>query len=482
MFIKKRKDIFFLGGIFICLTLIFRKAFTIGFFADDYFLLKVSRVHGLWGFLNLFNPHKSYFYRPIPANVFYFLIHTFRENIFIVHVIVFITFFVGLIFLFKSVFKASKNRLFSYIFLIIYSTSFTHVFQIYANTFSEVALFTFLSISFYAFLSNKKLLSILFFVLALLSKEIAMGFPIFIFLYSLTFQKGFKKIKTVVWDLLPYLIISFCFLFIYKEAIQSVSILENYTPHFQPRLIVNNMIWYLLWSLGFPSFLPDFLPSLFSLPLPAFWKFFESINFSLYFVLLLIYLATIFIITVLSSLKEKNYKNKLYYIAFCVFSFYLFILPVLPIVHKWMVRLMVPFIFIALLESAILFLSLTKNRSLKYLSVFAMAIYIIFNYFAVSVHEEASTYLLETKIFNNAKNYFSKNKKEILKHDSIYFKDLKKGLPKGWNGSEKLKLSFEDNYFLDYYFPGKKIKAVYQSDNQAMPKNAYVVDSSVLLK
>jgi Ca2+/Na+ antiporter len=148
-----------------------------------------------------------------------------------------------------------------------------------------------------------------------------------------------------------------------------------------------------------------------------------------------------------------------------------------------MIRLTIPLIFISFVEAMFMYLLLiNRMRLFKYVAVILLVLYAVWNYFGIRVHEETSTYLLENRIFKNAKKYFSENKSEILKHDAIYFQDKTFDLPRGWNGSEKLKLSLSGQSFLDYYFPGSKLKAVYGFENNTIPANAYIIDSKILLK
>ena len=163
-------------------------------------------------------------------------------------------------------------------------------------------------------------------------------------------------------------------------------------------------------------------------------------------------------------------------------NFFILLGPILFFPHKWMIRLTLPLVFIALLQGFIITQSLTdKNRHIRYIGMFALILYAVWNLVGIQVHQVTSTYYLENSIYYKAQNYFSQHKKEILTHDVIYFKDTSHNLAKGWNGSEKLKNSFSNDHFLDYFFPEKKMTVIYGFESEKIPENAYIVESNLLL-
>jgi len=139
----------------------FINAFKINFFKDDFFFLQISHVHDLKGFLNFFSPIRTYSYKPLASEVFYFFI---RNNIFIGRLIVFVTYLTGLCFLYRSIFFLSKNSLLAKLTVFLYAISFVHVFQLYwLATYQEVVVFAALTISFYLFL-QKNIIQVSFFI------------------------------------------------------------------------------------------------------------------------------------------------------------------------------------------------------------------------------------------------------------------------------------------------------------------------------
>jgi len=390
------------------------------------------------------------------------------------HSLVFGFYFIGLYFLYKIIAVATKNKLFAKLAIIFYSISFIHVFQLYwLATFQEIALFTFLVISFYCFIRKKYLVSLLFFVFALMSKETALVFPFFLCLYEFWHQK--KSFVAKIPFLIPYFFLFILFSLINKYSIGRVAVIDTYKIQLNPKLILNNSMWYILWGMGLPNFMPDYLSSIFASPLPDLWNLFQIRELRIYFNALIFYLVLTSIgFLVLVFKKQKVLKPLAFFCFGSLLSFFIFISPTLPIFHKWMVRLTIPLIFLSLLQAYLLFSLARLNKYLLGMAIVIFSTYVIFNYYGIKTHESSSLYALETRIAQNAKNYFVQNKHQILNNRFVYFKN--------GSGSVKLKTSFHDQDFLDYFFPGANLKAIYGYESVNIPFDAFVVDNDELLK
>ncbi len=472
-----KKDFLFFGLLFAAIFAFFNGAFKINFFSDDFFFLKISRISSLLEFLNFFNPFKGYFYRPLSTEVFYWLIGAFNSNLLMAHGIVLLTYFIGIYYLYRSLIAVTRNKVLSQCAVVLFALNFTHVFQLYwLATFQEVLLFATLCASFYLFVKQRFALSSLFFICALLSKETALMFPFFLALFLGT-KKEYRTRKHLLYVGLTG-ILFVLFLLIYKYNIAQVAQIQTYAITLTPRLMINNLLWYFLWGIGLPNFMYLYVTSIFRPPLPEFWNLFRISEFKIYFPLVAAYLACCAAVSLYVFVKEK--KKLLYWSAFSMTSFFIFLIPFLPILHKWMVRLAVPLIFLSLFQGYILsrlFKGKFFARSFFY-CIFAL--YLVWNFYAVRLHESSSLYQLEARFVNNADKYFAKNKNTILKHNVIYIRDDPKGT--AWGGSKKLKVTFHDQDFLDYYFPGAPLTAVYDFEATLIPKGSYIVPSSDLLK
>lgn len=472
-----KKYLYFFLFIFISVFLFFNKAFSMNFFKDDYFFLKISRIHNLAGFINFFSPIRTYSYKPLASEVFYFLI---RNHIWIGHLIVFLTYLFGLYFLFLIVQTISKKINFSFLVVFFYSISFIHVFQLYwLSTYQEIVVFAALTASFYLFLKKKYFFSYICYIIALFSKETAILFlPFFLTAIIFIKKRGLSKIK---FPIFIFCLISLLFFLIYRYSLKFVTSLDNYKMVWDMGKIINNCLWYTLWGLGFPSFLPDYTKSIFFKFLPEFWLKFKNWQFNVYFFSLLSYLLLLFTTLIVYLFNFKDELRKiLFFSFFCFFSFYLFLGPILFFPHRWMIRLTMPMVFMLLWQAYIIFLFIQK-KSFKHWGVILIALYFVFNYFGVQIHQTSSSFLLESKISDRAKNYFAKNKNEIVKYQSLYFKDSDK--PKdAWGESMKLENTFHGQFFLDYYFPDKNMTAIWGYKQKNIPKNSYVINSLELLR
>ncbi len=466
------------------IILFFKNAFGIGFFKDDLFFLNISHINSFSDFINFFNPFIHSGYRPIPIQLFYYPINIFNLNFFSIHLIIFMTFFVGIWFLYKNILNISGSDKLSKIAVFLYSISFIHVFQLYAAwNFQEVCLFTFLNLSFYYTTLGRNKISFLFFLCALLSKETAIFFPIILFaLYFITTN---FKVKTKIKISANYLwllsFVSILFGLMTKYELSKFAQNPLYSIRLEPRLILNNLMWLGLWVIGFPSYLPDYLPSIFGPPLPDFYKALVTFESRIYWLFLLIFLGLLLFSSIYLILSQKNKRGEfLYLIIFTAFSFALFNLLTLPTIHKTMIRLMIPLVFVSILQGYVISRLWQNSKISRVLSILLLVSYLLFNYYGTIVHESASTFKLESAIYFRSRQYFEKRRALALKKDVIYLMDLKKGV-NPWGGSKKLKDTFWNQNFVKYIFPEKEIKMIYGFEHPNIPKNALVVPSSKLL-
>lgn len=464
--------------LFLFVIFFFRNAFSIDFFLDDFFFLKIGKASNFFNFLHFFSPIKDYFYRPIPTESFYFLINSFHQNLFLAHVTVFIVYFIGLYFLYKTAFFLSKKRMLSYIFVGMYAINFVHVFQLYeVATCIEIALFTFLTASFYFFLRNKFIISIFFFICALMSKETSVLYPFFLSAWVL--KKEFRQKKNIYMILLCFLIAAI-FVLVYKYGTSHVVSIDIYAIQWKnPRLMINNLMWYFLWSLGVPNFIPDYVKSILLQPLPDFWNLFKSQEVTSYLYLFILYYSLLTPVAAILFLKQKRNIRNIYFAVFIIFfGFVLFISPTIPIIHRWMVRLTLPLLFIIFVQSYIIYKAYISGKMLRIAAVALLLLYIGLSRVGTQLHESSGLFLLDSHIVQNARIYFAKNKQAVGQFQIIYFVDSQKS---AWGGSEELKNMFHDSDFANVFFPGQKKIIQYNFDTMTIPKHAFVVESNDIL-
>lgn len=473
---NKVTSIFFLC-LFFFIVLLMQNAFKVQFFLDDYFFLKVGKADSLSDVVRFFSPYKDYFYRPVPTEIFYFIINLVNRNLIITHSIVFVTYFLGLIFLYKSSLEISKNKIFSYILTFLYAINFTHVFQLYqVATYIEICLFTFLCGSFYFYIKKRYFLSILFYILALMSKESAVLFPALILLLEVILIRKFDKHFFLRLGLFG--ILSVIFVLIFKYATSQVLLIDTYKIILEPNLIFNNSMWYFLWAIGVPNFVPNYIQSIFFKPLPDFWNLFlanDIKHFFYSFILFYFILISGFLITFLENNKKIKY---LLLIIGLIILFYLFISPTIPTIHRWMVRLTVPLIFISCINAIIIYLLYQKAGFYRLVSIVLLVLYTYLNVMGIKIHESSGLFLLNTQTINNFDEYVKKNKNEIDKFNTIYFVDSSPD--ENYGGSEEIKNMLGSDYFTDTFFPNQNKKIIYGHEVKIIPEGSFVIKSGDL--
>jgi hypothetical protein len=461
--------------------ILFRRAFTINFFLDDFFFLKIGRADNLNQFLNFFSPNKTYFYRPIPTEIFYYFINLINENLFVTHFFIFLFYFIGLFFLLKSLLVVTGNKVLAYLAVFMYSINFVHVFQLYqVATFIEVSLFTFLILSFYCVLKKRYFLSSIFFIGALFSKESAIFFPLILTLCY--FFKIIPFSKKAFRSLIINFLLCLFFYFLYRPSLSYVTATEPfYRLNLNLRLIINNLLWYSLWSLGLPNFLPDYLPSIFAKPLPDFWKLLDSPAYKIYFYSLIVYYTFLIptALTIFLNHPKTRIKNFLAYV-FIFVSFTLLIAPTLPTIHRWMVRLTLPLIFTVLTQAMIIYQAFKEKKFYKFIAGILLILYIVIQIIGVGIHESSSIFLFESKISDQVLTFLTKNKNEIEKKKIIYFLDRNSNLS-GWDGSKKLKNTLHGENFIPAIFLKENIKVYYDFNKNKIPLHAFVIDSEEMM-
>lgn len=469
--------------LFTVVLFLFRNAFSINFFADDYFFLKISRVESFGDFFGFFSPIREHFYRPVGSEVYYFLIHTLGDNLILGHALSFSVFFIGIYFLSRIIEDLSGNKIFARVAVFLYAINFVHVFQLYYfGTFQEVAVFAFLAIALFNFLKGKNFNASLFFILALLSKETAILFSLFVPFLVIFIKKGRDgKYRR---GAIAFVVISIIFAVLYQYSLKYVTQIDNYKIQLNPRLFVNNTMWYFLWSLGFPNFMPDYMTSIFRPPIKEFWKL--IVNFpetKPYFMSLFSYLF-MFVSGLLLFIagNKKEIKKLISLMFFSAVGFGVFVAQIAFFQHKWMVRLTLPLIFVSLFQAYVIFLFYKKGGLFKFISYLLVILYFILNVIGIKIHESSSTFFLESRVSDHLKLVITKNRSEILSAGSVYFKDVKLKDFNPWGQSKHLKTTLSDQNFTDLYFPRQNIRAIYGFENPETPDGSFVIPSLELLK
>lgn len=367
------------------------------FLSDDWFHLRISNIQNLHQFLNFFSfgqtSQSAAFYRPIPTQIFFFILQKiFGLNQIFYHVFVYIIFSLSL-WLVLRVSESLVNKKAAIYSMFFYAFSVTNFTRLYfLSAFQEIAMFTLLMLSTLFILKSSMkdyVLSVIFFILALGCKETAVVFPVILLLIFLNKREKYFK-------LIPFILILSGYLFLYFSNIGLKSE-GSYTWNFSILRAINTFSWYIFWSIGVPEFFVDYVSSGFKI-IPKFYKDFPQLSH-----ILLVLIKISFLSIVVIALKNwKLFTNWKIYLGLSIFLISIFPVLFLPL-HKFSLELTLPLfgfcLFLGLLVSS------EKNKQLRLLVLFTYILLNIFsNYLTFVTNYTVSRAKLSEKIYSQFKS------------------------------------------------------------------------------
>ncbi|NMD00688.1 MAG: hypothetical protein GYA62_13340 [Bacteroidales bacterium] len=409
--------------------------------------MKVSRADSLFGFLNFFSlvkgPDGFGMYRPLSTQVFYFLSNQFFEKSPLpLHLIAFLFFFGIIYVLYRFVYELTKSKEISLTSTFLYAFSATHFGQLYyLAVFQELAMTLFVLLSCFNFLKNKKLLSFIFFVLALVSKETAVITPLlFGLIYFYQKYDGNKVVsfKKFLFNLVPFVTTLFIYLLIRVKS-YGFATGDSYIWDFSVKKFLNTTIWYSLWSINIPESLVDFIGPGININKNIFVYWGNQIIQ----ILVLIFLQ--FILFAYSIVKSRKSEN----IKLALFCFAWFVVSLLPVVflplHKFSFYLTLPLIGI------VVYLAQKLNRINKILNIVFCSLWLVTSTLTLRFTYETN-WISQSQIISEKINNYFKNNYEILRDKKIIFVDSKDDMTLPWSPTGVVRTVLSDkNYFLVFY-------------------------------
>ena len=458
---------------FIIATLMFSPSLS-GFFThDDFYFLKIADVSSWKDFLGFFNPVRDMegigVYRPLTLRVFYYLgVTLFNLNPLGLRIIAFLTFFADILlvgFLAKLLTGSIKVSALS---LFLYATSVTHFGQLYyIGAFQELFLtLTFLSsvIFFIKYeIGSKKdsgfknlIISLILFLLSLMSKETAVMLPAVLVLVHL-YLKVSKKIKVstkkAVFSLIPYITILLIYLALHFLIFGLIKG-DSYIWDFSILRAVNTTFWYFLWSLNLPETLIDFIgPGIHLNPnLLKYWSGDIIPIFALFVIQ-----TTLIIYAFLKSIKSSTINHwQLFF-----FSVGWFILTLLPVVflplHKFTYYLTLPLIGVIFLLSYFF-----TNLKSKIYILFCL-VWVAVSVFSLRLTTKTNWITQGVETSGRVNSYFKENR-DILNSKEISFIDLPEDADLPWSPTLTLKTVLSEYNFFDVFYPELRDHASYGNE------------------
>ena len=426
------------------------------FSGDDWFHLRLTQISSLKEFFNFFSfsptNQSAAFYRPLSTQTFFFVFQqVFGLTAWPYYLFVLICFGFSLYLVYLFALSQFKDKSRSFLTAFIYGVSISNFTRLYfLSAFQEIALVIFSLLCLLSF-QKSKVKSLLFFILALLSKETAIVLPVLI----LTFN--FREIQKKITGFLPVIIISLMYLYL-RFSIFGLAQGDSYIWNFSPVKALNTLSWYTLWSLGAPEFLVDYIGSGFQ-PIARFFT-----DFPLWWhVILGLLLPTVILLAILFIKKIKKIDlNFLKYLLLSLVS----LAPVtfLP-QHKFSLELGLSLVGFSLLVVNLLPVRKTV-LSIIFFS-FYIALNLSMNYLTYSRHYAVSRGNISRSVYK----YISENYSTPPQDHYFEFINDVGDYGKEWGQSKQISQALSSSDFFKVYYKNKDVKVYYQDMAEEKPTN-----------
>lgn len=359
------------------------------FSQDDFFHLRIIMDKNIGDIPSFFvnRLEGQTFYRPISRETYNLVMYKlFGLNPLPFHIVNFGLILLNLLFMSKLIRNLTSSPAIVFFSGLIFSISSVHSIEIYYLPSIQTLLSTSLALLAIIFFTNfiqagnfnYYLASILFYCLALFNHESAIILPGILFLYTLLFKKfDIKKLALLI---TPYLAIGMTFL-LSTPSITDLPEQAVYRPTFQLNRIFNTLGWYIMWSLGAPEMLVDFIGPRLALKIEfiTWYGHYAKVVFPLlFFISSLLFLM-------MWSLKNKILKNKL--LIFFTLSFFVSTSPfVFFPQHKFVYYLSLSNTWFCAALGVILAVSWKSGRIYKAFTLLIIFFFIIISYQTINLN------------------------------------------------------------------------------------------------
>lgn len=460
------------GLLFLILHLYFFSEVTSYFSQDDFFHLTTvmeKRILDLPQFFYKLSDDYA-FYRPVSRELYNFLtLKIFNLNPLPYHfinlILIMMNGFLGIKF-----FLALRNRLdnwvFKTIFLTLYLLSAVHSVELYYLSSVQTLLAAFFVLLSLNFFFEKRVLSLFFFSLGIMSHESSVILlPILFILLLLCLERNLVKgllISTKV--LFPFILVSLLRLIIQLSGF-GMDTSTTYSPSFSLQTILNTLLWYILWSFGMPEMLVDF--ATFRLQFnPNLFKYYGFFTVTVFpaFILMTVCLSLILF-------KTRRFIQDKTFIFLCLS----YLSSLLPLVffptHKFVYYLSFPLVIFTGILSYICFEFASIKSKIKLVVLVFLFAYVLISYQTLQINK--ITYWAAKRA--NSANYLLKDIKNkfgtVPKGGVVYIKNDPNYpfISKEWGSSSKQAfyiLSGSDAFKLIFNDPNIK---VYYEDVTGLP-------------
>lgn len=439
--------------------IIFSPALGNFFWGDDWFHLRIIQISNFQEFFNFFSfqstSQSTPFYRPISTQLFFFSFNNlFGLNAFPYYLFLIMVFALSLWLVNIFIFLITTDKKISLMATFIYGISATNFPRIYyLSNLQEVLMTIFLLASLIFYFKNtfkNTILSLLFFILALGSKETAIVLPLILFIFN-HLNKKYSFVR--LWS---YTLISLIYLVV-RLVYWNTNGKDTYSFDLSLFKAVNTFGWYTLWSFGVPEFLVDYIGSGFKI----LSRYYQDFQLTGYILLTLTALTLTSFLALIISVIRKIDKILFFFITF-------FSIGLLPVIflpwHKFAYELTLPMIGF----SAFLALLLVKKGKPVLLSIGFFIFFCTLNLFTIFLdyqrHQSVTRSIISYKVYK----YFKETYPVPLENSYFEFINDTPTVNQYWGSSKQIdqavsqsnlfKVLYKDLRYVVYYedIPGQR--------------------------
>jgi len=443
--------------ILLLLLFLYEPSISIFFSGDDWFHLRVSNIANIHQFLNFFsfsrNEQTIAFYRPLSTQVFFFTFQKlFGLNPIPFHIFSLIVFGVS-VYIFKKIssilFTSETQSLVATIVFAFASSNITRIY--FLSHFQEIALVFLSLLALYSYMEGHRYRTILFFILALMSKETAVVLPAILVLYDWSIKKiNFRKLIPFGLVVLPYLYLRF--------KVFGGADGETYSWIFSPVRALNTFMWYGLWSVGAPELLLDYIgPGLRPIP-----RFFTDFPFWWRLIIWPLILNIIFILILFIKRIRTVDRQLIIFVA----SFVVSLCPVLFLPeHKFAVELGLPMVWFSLFIAKLL--SENKMVSVAFIASF-LILNIPMNILTSQRHYSVGRAIVSKKVYDFVKTNYP------IKPQNSYFEFINDSVAytKEWGSSRQISNSIQGSEMFRYIYHDPNYVVYFEDNPLRVPVNS----------
>lgn len=426
-----RNDKLFLAVIVISCFILFLPGFFTYFHQDDFIHLSFSQnLNQVISAFNIFQKGEFPFYRPIPTQLYFSIMkNIFGINPFGYHLVNFLIFSLNILLVYRLVKLITDNKIISNIASIFFAVNSTHFAPLFSPAYVHELFYVLFGVltadNFLRWVKNSKsnhyIFSILFFILALMSKETAVVLPGIVFL-AYWFTERNRKLDTVIKMFFPFTAILGIYLFAHFYFYGIASGTSYFLIFGKPTL--NILAWYLLWAASTPNILIDFIgPGLRISPVFSQVAGFQGIIYFIFFPLLFTIGILMSGVTISKMLKEKNIRD----LRLIILGLLWFIVGMIPLIifplHKLATEQAFSLVGLSLALGVMLTGFGKSENKYKILTVVFIGIYLVIAINSILLARRTHWIVRSAQQAQNTISYLKYNYPNLSDNATIYFKD-----------------------------------------------------------